>query len=158
MKLNCEDVARYLSVLTNEVSFRVLKTIPFVGDESITQAEICVRTGYSDSEVGKALRYLTKRELIYEVQLPEDEISSYGEFEEPHYAQAVGGMLGIYLVLAGCMGSCDIDSPDPGTSYTTTNNSTTIRTITEDGTPVNVITNTSTTTGICVIVNGEDVI
>lgn len=158
MKLNCEDVARYLSVLTNEMTFRVLKTIPFIGDESITQAEICAATGYSDSEVGKSLRYLTKRELIYEVQLPEDEISSFDDFGEPHYAQATGGMLGIYLVLAGCMGSCDIDSPDPGTSYTTTNNSTTIRTTTEDGMHVNVTTNTTTTTGVRVIVNGEDII
>lgn len=120
MKLSCEDVARYLSVLTNEVTFRVLKTVPFIGDESITQAEICAATGYTDAEVGKVLRYLTKRELICEVKLSEeDEHLYYDELAEPHYAQAAAGMIGIYMVLAGCMGSCESELPESSESRTT---------------------------------------
>lgn len=75
MKLNSQEVASYLSVLTNEMTFGVLKAIPFIGDESITQAELCAVTGYSDADVSKALRYLKKRGLIREVELDEDGVS-----------------------------------------------------------------------------------
>lgn len=156
MKLNCEDVARYLSVLTNEVTFRVLKNIPFIGDESITQAQLCAATGYTDAEVGKVLRYLTKRELIREVELPEeDEHLSYDELAEPHYAQQAAGMIGIYLVLAGCMGSCESDLPEASECRTTTNHMTNVRTTTEDGVQTTVIVNEDTNVTVNVEVESE---
>lgn len=156
MKLSCGDVARYLSVLTNEVTFRVLKTIPFIGDESITQAGICAATGYSDAEVGKVLRYLTKRELICEADLPEEDAHlSYDELAEPRYVQSAGGMIGIYLVLAGCMGSCESDLPEASESRTTTNHTTNVHRTTEDGVETTVIVNSDTNVTVNVEVESE---
>lgn len=106
LKLSHEDVTGYLSVLTNPMTFNVLKTIPYKGDESITRTEVCSLTGYSEADVDKVLRYLQKRDMVGEVNGSDDddEIVSFDTIDEPHYTQG-NGMLGIYMVLAGCMRS-----------------------------------------------------
>ncbi len=104
MKLSYDDITGYLSVLTNPLTFNVLKVIPYKGDETITRKEICDLTGYSENDVDKVIRYLQKRDLIGEVNGSdeEDTVVSFDELDEPRYAQG-NGMLGIYMILAGCM-------------------------------------------------------
>lgn len=106
MKLSHDDVTGYLSVLTNPLTFNVLKAIPYKGDESITRKEICALTGYSEADVDIVIRYLQKRDLIGEVNHADedDAVVSFDAMDEPRYAQG-NGMLGIYMVLAGCMRS-----------------------------------------------------
>ena len=104
MKLSHDDITGYLSVLTNPLTFNVLKVIPYKGDESITRKEICALTGYCETDVDKVIRYLQKRELIGEVNGSDenDAVISFDALDEPRYTQG-NSMLGIYMVLAGCM-------------------------------------------------------
>lgn len=106
MNLSHDDIIGYLGVLTNPLTFNVLKVIPYKGDESITRKEICTLTGYSETDIDKVIRYLQKRELVDEVNGSDDDdaVVSFDAFDEPHYTQG-NGMLGIYMILAGCMRS-----------------------------------------------------
>ena len=104
MKLSYDDITGYLSVLTNPLIFNVMKVIPYKGDESITRKEICTLTGDSEADVDKVIRYLQNRELVSEVNGTEenDAVVSFDALEEPRYTQG-NEMLGIYMILAGCM-------------------------------------------------------
>lgn len=105
MKLNYEDVANYLSVLNNELTYRVLVQIPFIEDEFITPEQIAAATGFSDDDVNKALRILKKRKLISEVS---DMLEDAGLAEDDgvsKYWQNDAGMIGSYMILSGCMNS-----------------------------------------------------
>ena len=102
-KISHEDLTAYLDVLTNPLTFNVLKLIPYKGDEAITSPELCAQTGYPQADIDKALRYLQKRNLICELNLSDEEDInlSFDTMAEPCYTQA--DMLGIYMVLAGCV-------------------------------------------------------
>ena len=103
LKISHEDLTAYLSVLTNPLTFNVLKLIPYKGDEAITCQELCAQTGYAEADVEKAIRYLQKRNLICELNLSDEDDTnlSFDTMAEPCYTQA--DMLGIYMVLAGCV-------------------------------------------------------
>lgn len=121
MTLDHSEVAWYLSVLTNENTFRVLCAIPIEEktDAAVTQAEICAATGLSESEVAKSLRVLLKRDLICEVE--GEERSATSDFVELRYLHNSVEMVGIYMALAGCcMGGCDIKGKKTTTISTTT--------------------------------------
>lgn len=121
MKLDHSEVAWYLSVLTNESTFRVLCAIPIgeKADRALTEAEIRAATGLSESEVAKSLRVLLKRGLICETE--SEERSATSDFTEPRYLHNCDGMVGIYMVLSGCcMGGCDQNGKKTTTISTTT--------------------------------------
>lgn len=106
MKLDYEDVVYCLSLLTNELTYKVLVQIPFIEDEYITPKQIAQVTGFSDAEVDKALRILQKRKLIEEVS---DRFDEEGldviDDREPRYWQNDGAMIGFYQILTGCLGN-----------------------------------------------------
>ncbi len=128
MKLSHDDITDYLSVLTNPLIFNVLKVIPYKGDETITRKEICALTGYSEADVDKVIRYLQKRDLVGEVNGTDedDAVVSFDALDEPRYAQG-NGMLGIYMILAGCMRNRG--SKDSVTSRTSQEGDETVTTI-----------------------------
>lgn len=121
MTLDHGEVAWYLSVLTNETTFRVLCAIPIEEkkEEAVTEADICVATGLSAAEVTRSLRVLLKRNLIREIE--SEKRSATSDFVEPRYLLEWDEMVGIYMVLSGCcMGGCD----QKGKKTTTISNTT----------------------------------
>lgn len=120
MKLDYEDVVYCLSLLTNELTYKVLVLIPFIEDEYITPKQIAQVTGFSDAEVDKALRILQKRKLIEEVS---DRFDEEGldviDDREPKYWQNDTAMIGFYQILTGCLGNRRPSKDEPSKTITT---------------------------------------
>lgn len=122
LKLKYEKVVRFLRVLTSEINYKVLQNIPI--SSGITDIELKAATGLSEEELNTALRTLVKWDMIEEYENGDE---AYGEelsFEgKALYTQNTAGMIGVYMVLAGCMGRCQENDEDVVTSITETKRS-----------------------------------
>lgn len=139
LKLSHEAITDYLRVLTDADTYRVLQVIAKESDKATTEDALKAKTGLSAEALASALNGLSERKLICST--------------ENGYTPKTDRMIGIYLVLAGCMTTCESEENRCGTStMTTTGEAFSQHSVLEDGKVISVTANKE----CFVIINGDD--
>lgn len=138
MKLSHESISDYLRVLTDADSYRVLQAIARESDKAMNEDALVAETGLSAEQLASTLNELSERGLIYAA--------------EDGYAPKNDRMIGIYLVLAGCMTTCENSENRCGSStMTTAGESFSQCSVLEDGRVISVTSNQE-----CFVIIGDD--
>lgn len=139
LKLAHESITDYLHVLTDADTYHVLQVIAQERDKAVNKDTLEAETGLSAEVLASTLNALSERGLIYTT--------------EEGYAPKNDRMIGIYLVLAGCMTTCESEENRRGSSSATTaGESFSQCSVLEDGKVISVTSNKE----CFVIINGDD--